>query len=53
MRRARLDRRDPRDRALVIARQDPPFSISPEEAVAAVEDFLASISYTCPDCPPS
>jgi len=26
--------------------------VSPDEAVAAVEDVLGSIGDTCPDCPP-
>jgi hypothetical protein len=49
------DRADPhaRERALVIARQDPPFGVSPDEAVAAVRDVLDSIGDTCPECPPA
>ena len=48
------DRADPhaRERALLIARQDPPFGIPPDEAVAAVRDVLNSIGDTCPECPP-
>ncbi|MEH2506808.1 tellurite resistance protein [Bradyrhizobium sp. AZCC 1578] len=48
------DRADPhaRERALTIARQDPPFSISQDEAAAAVKDMLDSIGDTCPECPP-
>ncbi|MBR1273752.1 hypothetical protein [Bradyrhizobium sp. AUGA SZCCT0283] len=48
------DRADPhsRERALVVACQDPPSSVSPNEAVAAVEDVLDSIGDTCPECPP-
>jgi hypothetical protein len=48
------DRADPhsRERALVVACQDPPFSVSPDEAVAAVKDVLDSIGDTCPECPP-
>jgi hypothetical protein len=57
VRRARLDAgpRDPhaRERALVIARQDPPFGVSPDEAVAAGRDVLDSIGDTCPECPPA
>lgn len=47
------DSADPhaRERAILIARQDPPPGVSPEEAVAAVEDVLGSISDTCPECP--
>jgi hypothetical protein len=49
------DRADPhaRERALVIARQDPPFGVSPDEAVAAVRDVLDWIGDTCPECPPA
>jgi hypothetical protein len=48
------DRADPhaRDRALRIAREDPPPGVSPDEAAAAVEDVLGSIGDTCPECPP-
>jgi len=48
------DRADPhaRDRAFDIARQAPPFGVSPEEAVAEVDDVLGSIGDTCPDCLP-
>jgi hypothetical protein len=47
------DRADPhaRERALAAARQDPPSGVSPEQAVAAVEDILGSIGDTCPECP--
>jgi hypothetical protein len=34
-------------------RQDPPFGVSPDEAVAAVRDVLDSIGDTCPECPPA
>jgi hypothetical protein len=49
------DRGDPhaRERALLVARRDPPAGVSPEEAVAAVEDVLSSIGDTCPECPPA
>jgi hypothetical protein len=49
-----IDRANPhaRDRALSVGRQDPPFGVSPKEAITAMEDFLASISDTCPECPP-
>jgi hypothetical protein len=48
-----MDRGDPdaRERAISVARQDPPFRVSPEEAVAAIEDVLGSIGDTCPECP--
>ncbi len=48
------DRSDPhaREDALLIARQDPPFGVSPEQAVAAVRDILDAIGDTCPECPP-
>jgi hypothetical protein len=48
------DRADPHagERAIDLARQDPPTGISAEEAVAAVRDVLDSIGDTCPECPP-
>lgn len=47
------DRADPhaRERAFTIARQDHPQGISPETAVAEVDDVLNSIGDTCPECP--
>ena len=49
------DRSDPyaRERALLIARQEPPPGVSWEEAVAAVRDVLDTIGDTCPECPPA
>jgi hypothetical protein len=49
------DRANPhaRKRALCIALENPPFDVSPEEAIAAVEDVLDSIGDTCPECPPA
>jgi hypothetical protein len=41
-----------RERAFVIARQDPPPGISPDEAVTAVRDVLNTKGETCPECPP-
>jgi len=48
------DRADPhaRERALVIARQDPPLGVSTEEAIAELRDVLYSMGDTCPECPP-
>jgi hypothetical protein len=48
------DRADPyaRQRALEIARQDPPLGLSPEAASGAVTEVLDSIGDTCPECPP-
>ena len=48
------DRADPhaRERALLVARRDPPPGVSPDEAVAAVRDVLDTIGDTCPECPP-
>ena len=48
------DRADPhaRERALDIAHQDAPDGLSQAEAVAEIEDVLASIGDTCPECPP-
>jgi hypothetical protein len=47
------DRADPdaRERALVIARQDPPPGVSPEEAIAELRDVLYSIGDTCLEGP--
>jgi hypothetical protein len=49
-----IDNAEPhaRDHALIIARQNPPFGVSPDDAIAAMEDFLASIGDTCPECAP-
>jgi hypothetical protein len=41
-----------RERALLVARQDPPPGVSPDAAVAAVRDVLDTIGDTCPECPP-
>ena len=48
------DRSDPhaRERALFIARHEPPLGISSERAVATVRDVLDTIGDTCPECPP-
>ncbi|MCK1388593.1 hypothetical protein [Bradyrhizobium sp. 21] len=48
------DRADPhaRERAVDIARQDPPTRVSPAVAVAEVRDVLDSIGDTCPECAP-
>jgi hypothetical protein len=48
------DRADPhaRERALMVARQDPPAGVAPDEAVAEVREMLDSIGDTCPECPP-
>jgi hypothetical protein len=48
------DRADPhaRDRALDIARQDPPTGVSPQAAAVAIAEVLDSIGDTCPECPP-
>lgn len=48
------DRADPhaRDKALEIARVDPPAGLSPDQAAAEIRDVLESIGDTCPDCPP-
>jgi hypothetical protein len=50
-----VDRVDPhaRDRALVVARQDPPSGISPQQAAAVIEDVLSSFGDTCPECQPT
>jgi hypothetical protein len=48
------DRADPhaREHALLVARQDPPPGVLPDEAVAAVRDVLETIGDTCPECRP-
>ena len=47
------DRADPhaRERALDIARQDPPTGVSAQAAAAAITEVLGSIGDTCPECP--
>ncbi|WFU21148.1 hypothetical protein QA649_23830 [Bradyrhizobium sp. CB1717] len=47
------DRADPHasERALEIARHDPPAGISLDEAVAEIHEVLSSIGDTCPECP--
>jgi hypothetical protein len=48
------DRADPhaRDRALLVARQDPPPGVCAAQAVSAVRDVLDTIGDTCPECLP-
>ena len=48
------DRADPhaRDRALDMARQDPPTGVSARAAAVAIGEVLDSIGDTCPECPP-
>jgi hypothetical protein len=48
------DRADPhaRDRAIDMARQDPPPGVSPQAAAVAIAEVLDSIGDTCPECPP-
>ena len=47
------DRADPhaRDRALDMARQDPPPGVSPLEAAVAIAEVLDAIGDSCPECP--
>ena len=40
-----------RDRAIEIARRDPPAGVSCEDAIAELRDVLESIGETCPECP--
>jgi hypothetical protein len=49
------DRADPHahERAIAIARGDPPIGVSPREALAAIEDVLGSTGDTCPECQPA
>jgi hypothetical protein len=46
------DRADPhaRERAIDIARQDPPPGVSSDEALAALREVLESVGDTCPEC---
>jgi hypothetical protein len=48
------ERADPhaRERALDIARRDPPKGVSPDAAEAEVREVLNSIGDTCPECLP-
>jgi hypothetical protein len=48
------DRTDPhaRKHAVDVAMQDPPPGLSPDAAVADVQEVLNSIGVTCPECPP-
>jgi tellurite resistance protein len=48
------DRADPhaRERALDLARSDPPAGCSSEQAVAELIEVLESIGDTCPECLP-
>jgi hypothetical protein len=47
------DRADPhaRDRAIEMARQNPPLGFSPDAAAAQVREVLESIGDICPECP--
>jgi hypothetical protein len=49
------DRSDPhaRERALLVACQEPPLGVTSEQAVAVVRDMLDTIGDTCPECPPA
>jgi len=48
------DRADPhaRERALDVARKDPPPGVSPKAAARAVAEVLEGIGDACPECPP-
>jgi hypothetical protein len=48
------DRADPhaRERAVDIAREDPPPGVSPQAAAVAIVEVLDSVGDTCPQCPP-
>ncbi|WP_407187657.1 hypothetical protein [Bradyrhizobium centrosematis] len=48
------DRADPhaRQRAVELAREDPPNGFSADQAVAEINDVLNSIGDACPECPP-
>ncbi|RXT48747.1 hypothetical protein [Bradyrhizobium betae] len=46
------ERADPhaRERAIDLAREDPPAGVSADEAAVEVRDVLDSIGDTCPEC---
>jgi len=48
------DRADPhaRERAVDMARENPPPRFSPQSAAIAIAEVLESIGDTCPECPP-
>ncbi|SIO56417.1 hypothetical protein SAMN05443247_08275 [Bradyrhizobium erythrophlei] len=48
------DRADPhaRERAFVMARQDPPPGVSAQAATTALAEVLEGIGDSCPECPP-
>jgi hypothetical protein len=48
------DRADPhaREHALDLAGQEPPTDLSPDQAVAELQEVLESIGDTCPECRP-
>jgi hypothetical protein len=48
-----IDRGDPQahDRAIDIARRDPPPGTSPRAAAVVIAEVLESIGDTCPECP--
>ena len=47
-----MDRGDPdaRERALAVARRDPPTGVSSQAAAVAIAEVLNSIGATCPEC---
>jgi hypothetical protein len=49
------DRADPhaRERAVDMARQDPPPGVTPDAAAEEVREVSDSIGDTCPECPPA
>jgi len=48
------ERADPhaRERALMVARENPPPGFGSQQAVVALLEVLDSIGDTCPECPP-
>jgi hypothetical protein len=40
-----------RERALIIAGENPPPGVLPADAIAAIEDVLGSLGDACPECP--
>src|ERR1700733_11761659 len=49
------DRADPhaRERAFILAHEDPPAGLTSQEAIALIEEVLSGIGDACPDCLPN
>jgi hypothetical protein len=42
----------PAERAIAVAREDPPPGVSLQAAAVAIDEVLESVGDTCPECPP-